>query len=165
MRLCWPSITVGNQVSVCSLRRMKHLRGCWGGYIYLVRGQVYLQCVSANTPTHFRGRAASIDRWCLSNWSLPRGIIGCFTCLWLWPLGSDSIHHRGIILKYDMVGSKLCNDVCENICVHGLAKGRAICWKSCGRTTVVMEIVPSLGWLPHTKYFYKAWLRVYEVDT
>ena len=28
LRLCWPSITVGNQVSVCSLRRMKHLRGC-----------------------------------------------------------------------------------------------------------------------------------------
>ena len=55
------------------------------------------------------GVAASIYRaLVLAYWSFgPEEYPLCFTCLWLWPLGSDSIHQPvcTIISKYDLAGS------------------------------------------------------------
>jgi len=152
MRLCWPSISVGNQVSVCSLCRMKHLRGCWGGYIPCER--VYLLI----HVTHFG--VATIHRTfgvCL---------------LIIWPHGfsvlfymSDCSHWKQIVYTLEIQG------------IHQPISEKSIGYKPCmmSARTYASTVMQGAGlsvskWLDHrgmkmmryhTRYFCTAWLIVY----
>ena len=156
MRLCWPSISVGNQVSVCSLCRMKHLRGCWGGYIPCER--VYLLI----HVTHFG--VATIHRTfgvCL---------------LIIWPHGfsvlfymSDCSHWKQIVYTLEIQG------------IHQPISEKSIGYKPCmmSARTYASTVMQGAGlsvskWLDHrgmkmmryhTRYFCTAWLIVYVNST